>query len=262
MRLLLASIIAALLAGCAQTTTTTSSSGEVRTGFADPAEAERRASLRLDLASLYYSRGQYDTALDEIKLAIAAKPDLGTAFNLRGLIYTALGNDALADESYLRALAINPRDADAMHNRAWFLCQRNRYDEADRGFEQVLTQPQYRDTPRTLMAQGVCQARAGRLPEAEAKLTRAYEFDPGNANVALNLADVLYRRGDYERARFYARRVNLREEQTSAQTLWLAARIEHRLGNRGGADEFGRQLRTRFPQSRESQAFERGRFDE
>jgi type IV pilus assembly protein PilF len=262
MRLLLALTLAALLAACAQTTTTSSSGGEPRAGFADPAEAERRASLRLDLASLYYSRGQYETALEEIKNAITAKPDLGTAYNLRGLIYSALGDDALADESYLRALAINPRDADAMHNRAWSLCQRKRYDEADRGFDQALAQPQYRDSTRTLMAQGVCHARAGKLPEAEAKLVRAYEFDSGNPNIAFNLSEVLFRRGDFERARFYVRRVNAREELTSAQTLWLAARIEHRIGNRGGADDLGRQLRARFPQSRESQAFDKGRFDE
>jgi type IV pilus assembly protein PilF len=125
-----------------------------------------------------------------------------------------------------------------------------------------LAQPQYRDVTRTLMAQGVCHARNGKLIEAEGKLARAYEFDPTNATVALNLADVLYRRGDFERARFYVRRVNAREETSSAQTLWLAARIEQRIGNRNGAEEFGRQLRNRFPQSRESRAFDNGRFDE
>lgn len=259
MRALFASFLLVLLAGCVQ-------SGppplEQRTPSNDPAELERRALLRLELASAYFSRGQYDTALAEVNLALAAKPDLAPAYNLRGLIFAATGDDRQADESYLRALALNPRDADAMHNRAWFLCQRNRYDEADRSFEQALAQPQYRDAPRTLMAQGVCLARNGKLIEAEGKLLRAYEADPGNVTVALNLAEVLFRRGDFERARFHARRVNGREETSSAQTLWLAARIEQRLGNRNGADEYGRQLRNRFPQSREARAFDSGRFDD
>jgi type IV pilus assembly protein PilF len=205
---------------------------------------------------------EFNTALDEIKLALVAKPDSGVAYNLRGLIYAAMGEERLADESFLQALAINPRDADTMHNRGWFQCQQRRYDEADRSFEQALVQPQYRDQPRTLMAQGVCLARANRLPEAEQKLVRAYEFDPGNTTAAYQLADVLYRRGDYERARFYVRRVNTREEASNAQTLWLALRIENRIGNRGGVEDFGRQLRNRFPQSPEAQAYDRGRFDE
>jgi type IV pilus assembly protein PilF len=248
-----------LLAGCVQTGTLPL---DQRPPSNDPADVERRALLRLELAGAYFSRAQYDTALAEVNQALAAKPDLAPAYNLRGLIHAALGDDRQADESFLRALAINPRDADAMHNRAWFLCQRNRHDEADRGFEQALAQPQYRDVPRTLLAQGVCYARSGKLVEAEAKLSRAYEFDPGNATVTLNLAEVLYRRGDYERARFYVRRVNAREETSNAQTLWLAARIEQRIGNRNGAEDFGRQLRTRFPQSREARAFDNGRFDE
>jgi type IV pilus assembly protein PilF len=42
----------------------------------------------------------------------------------------------------------------------------------------------------------------------------------------------------------------------------LALRIENRMGNRGGVEDFGRQLRNRFPQSPEALAYERGRFDE
>jgi type IV pilus assembly protein PilF len=73
---------------------------------------------------------------------------------------------------------------------------------------------------------------------------------------------VLYRRGDYDRARFYIRRVNLQRELSNAQTLWLAARVEKKLGNPRGVDEFGAQLKSRYPNSPESLAYERGRFDD
>ena len=73
---------------------------------------------------------------------------------------------------------------------------------------------------------------------------------------------MLYRRGEFERARFYIRRVNQREELSNAQTLWLALRVENRLGNRGGVEEYARQLRNRFPQAPETLAYDRGRLDE
>jgi type IV pilus assembly protein PilF len=248
-----------LLAGCVQDGVAPAT---VSRTASDQSDADRRAAPRMELASLYFSRGQYETALDEVKQAIAARPDLGAAYNLRGLIYAAMGEDLLADESFARALAINPRDADSMHNRAWSLCQRNQFDDANRYFEQALAQPQYRDGTRTMMAQGVCLARAGKLTEAERKLTLAYEADPGNPTTVINLADVLYRRGEYERARFYVRRVNGREELTSASSLWLALRIENRIGNRGGVEDLGRQLRQRFPQTPEARLYEQRRFDE
>jgi len=228
----------------------------------DPAELERLARLRLELASGYFSRGQPATALEEVKAALAAKPDMVEAWNLRALIYASNGEIQLAEESFQRALQYKPNNADTLHNYGWFLCQQGRADAADQQFERALAQPQYVNPVRTLLAQGVCQARAGRLPEAERTLLRSYELDPANPATAYNLSDVLYRRGDLERARFYIGRVNSQPEQSNAQTLWLAARIERGLGNQQAVQDSGRRLMDRYPQSDEAMRFERGQFDE
>jgi type IV pilus assembly protein PilF len=255
--------LAMMLAGCTTTTASrsTAAGGEIRTS-SDATSADRRASVRMELASAYFARGQYTTALDEVKAALAAKPELPEAFSLRGLIYASLGQPELAEQSFRRALQLAPRDAATMQNFGWFLCQQQRYAEADAQFMRALEQPQYRDAPRTLLAQGLCQARAGNLAQAERTLSRAYEQDPTNPAIAFNLSEVLMRIGELERARFYIRRVNSQPEQSNAQTLWLAARIEYRLGNMAGVQQFGNQLRERFPQSTEALQFERGRFDD
>jgi type IV pilus assembly protein PilF len=247
------------LAGC--TTVGDEAPREIRTA-SDVGEAERRARLRLELAAGYFGRGQATTALDEVKVALAAKPDLHEAWNLRGLIYASLGEPRLAEESFDRALALAPRDADTLHNHGFFLCQQRRFADAEAQFAKALAQPRYASPARTMLASGICQARAGRLDEAEKALSRAYELDAASPVIAFNLSDVLLRRGDLERARFYVRRVNARPETTNAQSLWLAARIEHRAGNVAAAAVLGRQLRDRFPQSTEALQFDRGRFEE
>jgi type IV pilus assembly protein PilF len=251
------------LAGCAMPQPTTGP-GETRDRVTDSDESEssKRARVRLELASAYFGRGQYTTALDEVKQAVSLNPNLGEGYNLRGLIYAALGDDTLAQESFRRALQLNPIDSDSLHNYGWYQCQQKRYGEAQALFRQALAAPQYLAAPRTLMTSGVCHARAGEWPEAELALTKAYERDPANPATAVNLAEVLLRRGEAERARFYIRRVNSTPNQSNAQTLWLAARVEHKLGNRQGANDLGRELRSRFPQSREASAFERGLFNE
>ena len=91
---------------------------------------------------------------------------------------------------------------------------------------------------------------------------RSFELDPANPSTAFAYAEVLYRRGAYERARFYVRRINGQPDQSNAQTLWLAARIERRMGNMGGVEDMARQLRERFPDSPEAQRLQRGRFDD
>jgi type IV pilus assembly protein PilF len=270
--------VLAVLTGCATSTSTTTSTPtltpaptpppplnsdprEIRTE-SDQTTADRRARVHLELASAYFGRGQATTALDEVKLALAAKSELPEAYNLRGLIYASLGEPTLAEESFRRALQLKPLDADTMHNYGWYLCQQRRFPEADAQFVAALEQPRYADAQRTLLAQGVCMARAGRWAEAERVLSRSYVLDPANPATAYNLSDVLYRRGEYERARFYIARVNALQEQSNSQSLWLAARIEKKLGNQPGVQLFGRQLRDRFPESAEALLLEQGRFDE
>jgi type IV pilus assembly protein PilF len=252
--------VVCLLAGCAGSPPA-STGREPRTA-SDQTDPEQRARVRLELAGMYLGRGQASVALDEVKRAIAAKPDIAEAYSLRGLIYASMGEPGLAEDSFQKALQLAPRDGDAMHNFGWFLCQQKRYPQAEAQFSAALAQPAYREAVRTLLAQGVCQARAGRWTEAERTLARSYELDPSNPVTAYNLSEVLLRRGEYDRARFYVGRINAVPELATAQSLWLAVRIERGLGNQQAVQDQGRKLLDRYPQSDEASKFERGRFDE
>jgi len=235
--------------------------GDVQTD-SDTSDADRRARVRMELAAAYFSRGQSNTALDEVKMALQAKPDMADAYNMRGLIYANMGEPALAEDSFRHALQINPQDADTMHNFGWFLCQQRRFADAETQFTAALAVPNYRDLIRTNLALGVCYARNNNLAEAERSLQRAYELDPANPTTALNLSEVLLRRGEFERARFYVRRVNAVDDLVNAQTLWLAIRIEKKLGQSSQVEILGNQLANRFPQAPEALLYEKGRFDE
>ena len=172
-------------------------------------DADRRARLRLELAAGYFARGQTETALDEVKQALAARPDLPEAYNLRGLIYASLGEAALAEESFQRALQLNPRDADAMHNYGWFLCQQQRYDEAEAQFDAAIAQPQYRDVRAHAARQGrLCRRAPAAWPRPSARC-RA----PTSSTRPTRPSPSTWPRcctgcGEFERARFYLRRVN------------------------------------------------------
>ena len=228
----------------------------------DESDVRKRARIRLELATAYFAQGQLTTALDELKHVLALDARMSEAHELRGLIYSAMNEPALADESFKRAIQLDERNGSAIHNYAWWLCSKQRYPEADALFERAANLPQTIATSKTLMARGVCQVRAGLLPEAEKSLARSYELDVTNPATAYNLAAVLYRRGEYERARFYIRRVNNIPEQITPESIWLGARVENRMGNVGGRDELAGILRSRFPNSREATALELGRFDE
>jgi len=259
-RLLLPVLASVLLAACANTGTAPAAEREIKTD-SDQTDADRRAGIRLELAQGYFSRGQFTTALDELKLALQAKPDMREAVNLRGLVYAAMGDNQLAEEAFRRALVVYPNDPDTLHNYGWFMCQQQRWPTADSLFDQALAQASYRAPARTLLAKGVCEARSGRMLVAEKTLSRAFELDPGNPAISVNLSEVLYRNNELERARFYAKRVNDQPEQVNAQSLWLQLRVERRIGNTGNVDDLALQLRRKYPQSPETQALDAGRYD-
>lgn len=241
---------------------TNSTAGRDLTTASDETEVRRRARLRLELATAYYGRGQLTTALDEVKQAITLDPTFSEAFELRGLIYDGLNEPSFADESYRRAIQIDARNGSARHNYGWFLCRRQDYTRADAMFAQALDHPTSVSPARTLLARGVCQMQAGQTDEAKQSLSKSLELDPSNPATGFNLALLLYRAGDFERARFYIKRVNAVPEKINAESLWLAVRIEHKLGNRLERDDIGAQLKARFGSTREATLMELGRFDD
>jgi type IV pilus assembly protein PilF len=227
----------------------------------DEPEARKRARTRMQLAVAYFEQGQTTVALDELKQALAMDPSFSDAFNLRGLIYLRLNDLRLSEDSFRRALALNPRDANTQHNYGWLMCQQGRYPESIQMFEQALANPTYGGRSKTWMAEGLCQQRAGLLPEAERSLARSYELDAGNPVTGFNLAALLYQRGEWLRAQFYIRRLN-NTELANAESLWLGIKVERRMENRDAMLQLVDQLKKRFGQSREMAAYDRGAFDE
>jgi len=250
-----------ILAGCATSGFGGgAASGEIQTAV-DDTDARKRARTRLTLAASYYEHGQPTVALDEVKRAIQADSSFADAYNLSGLIYLALNEQGMAQNHFERAISLNPRDGNAIHNLGWLQCQQGQYAAAAQSFQRALAIPSYTERPKTMMAQGVCEARGGDLAQAEATLMRSYELDAGNPVTGYNLSAVLYKRGDYNRAQFYIRRIN-NGEYSNAQSLWLGIRVERRLKNTQAMDQLAAQLRRRFPQSPELSAYERGAFDD
>ena len=63
-----------------------------------------------------------------------------------------------------------------------------------------------------------------------------------------------FSRGDYAGAKSYFMRfVQGGKPNLTAENLWLAVRIERKLGDRNSEESYALQLRKRFPDSRETQ---------
>jgi type IV pilus assembly protein PilF len=247
----------ALLAGCAAPR---GAQQELPTS-SDQTENQKRARIRLQLAIGYYEQRQYPVALDEIKQALLADPNFADAYTVRALVYMDMGENKLADENFQQAMRLTPNNPELSNNYGWFLCQNGRPKDAIEYFDSALKNQSYQSPAKALNNAGVCSLKLKDSTAAERYFVKAFQQDPGNPSVNANLAKIYYDRRDYERARFYINRV-VKAEVMAADVLWLAIKIEHKLGDRVTETSLATQLRRRHPNSPEFAAYQRGAFDE
>lgn len=254
---------AALLAGCAGGAGNANSTGELKTA-SDQTLDEKRAAIRLQLAIGYFQDRKYEVALDEIKQAIAANPNSADAHGVRALIYSSMGETALADQSFQRAMQLAPRNPELANNYGSFLCQNGKAGQGIALFEAALKNPTYQSPVNALLNAGSCSLRAGKLDAAERYLLDALRYDPDLPATNGNLAQVYFERRDIKRAGFFLNR--LREaakiDTLPAETLLLAIRIDRKLGDKSSEASMVSQLRRRFPASPEYAEYQRGAINE
>jgi len=224
-------------------------------------DGRNRAQIHTELGASYYEIGQYGVALEEVNEALKADASYGPAYNVLGLVYMELREDALARENFERALRLNPTDPDANNNYGWFLCQRKHEDEAIKYFLAALKNPLYKTPEKSFVNAGVCARQRGDDVAALDYFTRALKARPDQPQALYNLADLAFRRADYDAAREYLTRFARVGAPVSAEQLWLAIRVENKLGDRDAVASYGLQLRKNFPNSKEARAFANRQFE-
>jgi len=251
-------LILILLAACAgQPSEPEHDTGTIIGEVGDP---RNRAKLHTELASLYYSNGNLGVALEELRAAAKADGNYAPAYGMYGLVYMQMKDQTRAEESFERALRLAPSDADINHNYGWFLCQTGREPASVKYFLQAIRNPLYAMPWRSYSAAGVCMMKMNQFKDAEAFFERALKFEPDEPASLVGLGQIRYRQGNIGEARKLVTRYNKLVTPTS-ESLWLAVRIERRMGERLQEQAFANQLRRRYPDSREFQALQRGQYD-
>ncbi len=252
-----------LLGGCQSTGSETKPAArpasEAKPDVAEETEQRRRARIRLELGASYYQQGNLPVAIQELQQALAIEPESAPALGMLGLVYMDLGERDKAEAYFRRALRAAPDDSDINNNFGWFLCQTGRPKESIDFFMKALANPLYATPSRPLHNAGICSRIAGDENAAEQYFLRSFQVDPRNPVAMFNLAELYLKRADLERARFYSQRL-IANYEPSAETLWLALRIERQAGNRDGEASLATQLRRRFPASAEAARLARGDY--
>jgi type IV pilus assembly protein PilF len=232
----------ALLAACTTT---------VQGGRTDLKEAAR---LNTQLGIDYMRRSQFEYALEKLQRALDQDPDLAIAHSSIALLYQRRGEVKLASRHYRRAIDLNRDDPSTLNNFGIFLCGQGEIGEAEQLFLRAAKSKDNTSPADAWANAGVCTRRdSKKLEQAEGYLREALRLNPRHPNALAQMALVSYERQDYLRARAFLQRYES-VAQATAQTLWLGAQTERKLGDVPAARAYERRLRSDFPDAPETEA--------
>jgi type IV pilus assembly protein PilF len=236
----------ALLAGCG------ANAGGVKKEDA-ATKREEAARVHTDLGQQYLRQGKLELALEKLNKALSYDSGYVDAHTVIAVLYEHIGDSAKAEQHYRRATQLRPKGGAELNNYGTFLCKVGRYDEAQGYFERAIADPFYQTPALALTNGGTCLLKAGKRDEAEQMLRLALERQPNDAEALLQLAGVLYAKGEYFNARAFMQRFEALAE-TRPDALLLGRNIELRLGNGRAAGDYTRKLLQGFPESQEARS--------
>ena len=233
-------LVSGLLQGCASSGSSSSSVSQRE------AAANQAASVNVRLAIGYIQQGRLEFAQEKIDKALEQAPNSAEVNTVAGLLNEQIGKWKQAERHYRKAVRITPDDGNVNNNLGTFLCKKGEIDESLAFFEAAVNDPFYK-TPEVAFANaGNCVSKVPDLDRAEQYYRGALELRPGYADALFQMMNLMYRKGEYLKARGFLQRFELASEHTS-ESLLMAIRIEEELGDAEKAKSYQDQLKSRFP---------------
>lgn len=221
----------------------------------------QRARAHTELGTAYFQAGNMAVALEEARIAIEADRRYAPAYNLSGLVHMYLRENAVADENFRQALQLAPNDPEISNNYGWFLCQTGRERDSIAHFLTAIKNRLYPTPELSYVNAGICSMVASDMTAAEDYLQKALRLGRNTGPALLQLANLNFRLGRHEDARSFIAKLHAQGEPT-AESLWLAVRIERAAGDRAAENSLSSQLRRSFPDSPETRELRRGNYEQ
>jgi len=160
--------------------------------------AASKLSLALDRALQAYRGGRLAEAEEVCLKIVATKRNFFDALYVLAVVQAAAGRNEEAVANYNKALAVQPRHAEALSNRGNALKALGRLDEALASYEKALAlQPNYATGHSN---RGAVLSDMKRLPEALVAFERALALQPDHIEALYNHGHVLHGLGRFEQA--------------------------------------------------------------
>jgi type IV pilus assembly protein PilF len=209
------------------------------------------AIANMNLGAGYLRQGNTTLAIERLQRALAQDPRLAQAHATIALAYDQIGELEQAEEHYRRATQLEPNNGLTANFYAVFLCNRQqRWADAAPYFRRAADDANYPTPEAALTNAGVCARDAGDVAAAEQNFRAALARRPNFPDALVNMIQLSYEQRNFLQARAFVQRY-IAAQPPTAQVLWMCFNVERELDNSDAAQRCAAQLRSGFQGSAE-----------
>jgi type IV pilus assembly protein PilF len=185
--------VCSLLSACSSMPSSTPSKAE--------AKKIKTARINTQLGLTYLQRHQMEMAKEKLLLALKEAPNIPETWYSMAYYLEATGNPTEANQYYLKAVAIAPKNGETQNNYGTYLCRNAQYQASIQHFMSAVQDPEYLDTASAYENAGLCALKIPDHKLAVGYFNRALLQDPNLPTSLIELAHYDYGQQNYASAK-------------------------------------------------------------
>ncbi len=209
-------------------------------------DKKKAAQIYSDLGLGYMRQGKVELALTKLKRSLELDNKQVNAHHYIAEVYKQLEEYELADSHYAKAVGLAPPTPMLLNNYGAFLCERSRFEDAEKYFLRAATAKRYRTPERAYENLALCALRTKSADKSEIYFRKALSINAQLPKSLYQMANINYDKKDFLRARAFLQRFHSVAHETE-QSLKLGIQIEKALGSESGEKEYLEKLKRLFP---------------
>jgi type IV pilus assembly protein PilF len=214
-------------------------------------EPDKASEINVKLGLEYLRIGRYEVAMNKLLRALEIDPRNAEGHNVIAVLYETLGENTKAHTHFRQAVALTPNHSSAHNNYGKFLCQQKQLAEAEEQFRLATANPLYESPEVAYTNAGICFMRERDLVKAEHYLNQALRVNRSFPVALYQMAKLAYEKTWYKEARSYLQRFVESAEHTP-QSVMLGIQIARALPDRNMEASYMVLLKGKFGDSDEA----------
>ncbi|MFS1421898.1 type IV pilus biogenesis/stability protein PilW [Shewanella sp. 10N.286.48.B5] len=217
-------------------------------------DKQAAAIERMQLGLTYLNRGNIEQAKFNLNRAVEYAPQLSSVHIAMAYYYQTVGDTVRTEAAYRKAIAAPDAGGDAKNNFGVFLCQQDKFAQAEEMLLAAIETKQYTRTASSYENLGVCSMSAGDTEKAKDYFEDALRYDPRRQSTLKELIELAIVENDYQAAKANLTRLH-RVAQQTPESLALGIKISRELADDEAVKRYGITLIAKYPASEQAKEY-------